>query len=180
MSDETALVRRPEDFPPEVHSSLAQLRTLSKSVKSLQEWRSVGRKATPDELALSELLRAPGTCNGHSSRTGLPCELFPKQGAAVCMKHGGNIQRVKDAAERRLLKASKIAVDQMIAFAKDNDSKVRSAAQKAAADILDRNGIGALVQAKVAASKADKSAGVTVTIGFIDPDGTQTAVKVEA
>ncbi len=182
MSDDHALVpTRPEDFPPAVHESLAALRQLAQQAKSLEAWKATGRKATDAEVALAKTLQQPYHCHGSSVRTGLPCTRKAIKGSTVCPKHLGATKRFKAAAERRLLRASKVVADQMVAFALDTNPKVRAAAQKAAADVLDRNEIGALVKAKVqqAANGSKSAGGVTVQIGFISPDGAQTAIKVE-
>lgn len=156
----------PEDAPPEVHASLTALRALSREVKSLAEWRARGRQATPEEVALATLLRKPNHCASLSVRTGLPCTKLAQRGTTVCRRHGGNLERIQLKAERRLALEVVPSLRRM-AQIRDQSTHL-NAAQKAAADLLDRANIGAAIQAKVAAAHKDTgSSGVTVNIGFL-------------
>jgi hypothetical protein len=108
-------------FPPELHESLAELRKLARSVKSLDEWRQVGRKATPEEIALAETFREPNSCIAYSSRTGLPCALYRMKGLTVCDKHGGLAPSSKAAAKRRLDEQADRFAARLIELAEQND-----------------------------------------------------------
>ena len=163
------LTRRPDDFPPEVHESLAQLRALAKSAKSQDDWYARGRRATDEEVALAETLRHPTHCAGKSGRTGLPCTAPRIHGGAVCVKHGGQAPHIRQAADARLTQAIMPALARMIELSRQ--SAHLPTAQKAAADLLDRAEVGALVKAKVVQATKDRGAsGVVVNIGFLGPD----------
>ena len=162
------LARTPESFPPEVHASLAELRVIARYAKSKDD--PTLRRATDDEIALSELLRRPTDCTAHSSRTGLACRKHRTPGALVCRRHGGSARQVQVKAKERLnsyvmpvLKSLYHASQQV-----DNEKTI-AAAVKAGSDLLDRANIGALVQAKVRASKQQQQGGPTVqvNIGFL-------------
>lgn len=177
--------KRPEDFPPEVHESLQQLRAIAKAATSRHD--PTLRKATPDELALAELLHAPHLCTGHSSRTGLPCNLDPMKGGMVCSRHGGRSSHVKRKAERRLAALALPTLAKLHDYAMDGDQKVRNAAVVAAKDLLDRAEIGTPIQAKVAKDKAAAeqtrnpgTSGVTVNIGFLQSSTEPTTLTVKA
>lgn len=180
MSGGALVPARPEDFPPAVHDSLAALRRLAVTVKSLSEWQATGRRATPDEIALAHALQATAGkdyCQAPSQRTGLPCFRSPLRGGKICYRHGGNIPQLRAHAETMLIKASSRAAGRMIALAQQSTNL--PVAQKAAADILDRAEVGALVKAKVQQATGTAHSGVVVQIGFLSPDGTQTAVKID-
>src|SRR5688572_18126042 len=92
--------RRPDDFPPEVHGSLAALRAIAKQAKSRTD--AGLRMATEDEIALATALQKPWMCTAHSSRTGLPCEKRRLEGGIVCQTHGAGTKAHKAAVTRRL------------------------------------------------------------------------------
>jgi hypothetical protein len=158
-------VRRPEDFPESVHQSLQALRLIARQAKSKDDPGL--RKATPDELALAEVLRKPNDCVAHSTRTGLPCTRARIVGTSVCPTHGGQAKRVRQALRRRLAEAAPHLIESMILTAQQRENL--SAGVKAGSDLLDRAGIGALVQAKVRASRQQQATGtqVVVNIGFL-------------
>lgn len=172
--------KRPEDFPPEVHASLAELRAIAKQATSHTDPSL--RRATDDEIALAQLQRKPGHCVASSRRTGLPCTLHAIKGGTVCIKHGGKSGHVRRKAERRLAALALPTLAKLHDYAMDGDRQVRQAAVKAATDLLDRAEIGTPIQAKVAKDRAAAeqatqqpgSSGVTVNIGFLqagtDPD----------
>jgi len=143
---------------------LAELRAIAKAAKSKDDPRL--RKATPDEVALAETLKKPSDCKGHSSRTGLPCTNAAMKGTVTCRVHGSSTQATRQAIKLRLSEvAPQLLESQIVRAAKIDDA----IGFKAAQDLMDRAGIGALVQAKVRASKKQDSAGasVTVNIGFL-------------
>lgn len=154
-------------FPPEVHESLAELRRIAKAAKSKDD--PLLRRCTPDELALAETLRKPYHCTGYSSRTGLPCTQNHLDGLQVCRRHGGSGKHVRRALLRRAATAAPALLDSQIARGLDISKDGNAVGFKAAQDVLDRFGFGALVQAKVRASKKQDTAGpsVTVNIGFL-------------
>lgn len=151
-------------FPPEVHESLAALRIIAKAAVSKDD--PTLRRATPDEIALSEQL-AVGKCTGHSNRTGLACTKFPLRGLNVCQIHGGKLRHVKRKLLKRLAEASPKSLENMIKIGAQDDDL--NSAVRANIDLLDRFGFGAAIQAKIRASKRQDTAGtnVTVNIGFI-------------
>lgn len=155
------------EFPQSVRDSLAELRLMAKEAKCREDVR----RATPDEIALSETLRKPHHCVGHSSRTGLACRLSRVHGLVVCRKHGGSLKRVRANAAARLANMVNPVLNSMFKAA-TQDSNL-AAAVKAGADLLDRSGVGELVQAKVRGSKHQGGDNrVVVQIGFLtNPDG---------
>src|SRR5689334_645835 len=100
MRNETRALT-PGEFPQSVHDSLAELRRIAKEAKSRDDPRL--RLATPDERALSESMRLPWHCAGHSSRTHLACTKPRVLGMTVCRKHGGAQRAVRAKAAQRLL-----------------------------------------------------------------------------
>ena len=152
-------------FPPEVHESLAELRAIAKAAKSKDDPNL--RKCTPDELALAQQLRKPSDCTGTSGRTGSPCTQNKLAGLEVCRIHGGSSKHVQKALRRRLAEAAPKRLENIIALG--DDLTAPAVAYKANADFLDRFGVGALVQAKVRASKKQDQGGaqVVVNIGFL-------------
>jgi hypothetical protein len=163
---EQALTRRPEDFPQAVHESLAALRAIAKAAKSKDD--PLLRKCTPDEYALALLQRKPHHCTGKSSRTGLPCRQPHLPHLTICKTHGGSLKAVKRASARSLAEVAPKLLESM-AYIATNQRENLNAAVRAGSDLLDRAGIGALVQAKVRASKQQQSSGaqVVVNIGFL-------------
>lgn len=162
MAETQALTRV---FPPEVHESLAELRAIAKAAKSKDD--PLLRRATADELALAETLRKPTDCTGHSSRTGLPCTNPAMHGINTCRMHGASTKNARAAVRIRLAEEMpKLLQSQLTRALSTEDHAVGF---KAAQDLMDRAGIGALVQAKVRASKKQDTAGptVTVNIGFL-------------
>jgi hypothetical protein len=155
---------RPEDFPPEVHASLSELRQIAQRAKNAQDPGL--RYATPMEIALSELLRHPSHCTGHSKRTGLACRGQAVIGGTLCIKHGAQYSHIKKARDQRLQQLAGPALREMVKMSKSRkDTLIK---QRAAADILDRAGVGAIAEAKVRHSfHGNLSAGVTVQIGFL-------------
>lgn len=153
-------------FPQSVHDSLAELRRIAKAAKSKDDPNL--RWATKDELALAEQQHSPKACTGHSSRTGLPCNNPPLKGMPVCRKHGGATKASRLAIKRRLAEVAPQRLESMITLAEDTANEP-AIAFKANQDLLDRFGVGALVQAKVRASKKQEHSGpsVTVNIGFL-------------
>jgi hypothetical protein len=175
MKDDLPVPQR--TFPASVHESLAELRALSKAVRSHHEWQASGRRATPEEIALSEQLRQPQHCVAHSSRTGLACEKTRIQGGTTCSRHGGQLPRVKRRAERRLAAAVMPVIDSMVTIA--TSSTNHAAAVKAGSDLLDRAGIGELVEAKVRSSQRESGGSrIEVRIGFLQQLGTGEATAI--
>jgi hypothetical protein len=152
-------------FPPEVHQSLAELRAIAKAATSRED--PALRRCTPDELALAETLRKSSDCKGYSGRTGLPCTQNRLAGLEVCRIHGGSSKHVQRALRRRLAEVSPQLLESQITRALDTEDK--AIGFKASQDLMDRAGIGALVRAKVRASKKQESSGasVVVNIGFL-------------
>src|SRR5678810_329785 len=140
---------RPEQFSREVHESLKALQYLAAHVKSRHDPGL--RRATPDELALAELQHVgKNYCVAHSRRTGLPCRRRPIAGGKVCARHCGNTRHIREAADRRVLEMSAGAMGEMYRLAMlPVDRWTVHAKQKAAADLLDRAGVGAVGGAKV-------------------------------
>lgn len=152
----------PADFPAEVHQSLA----------ALQAYRQKGRDdphirfATPDELALANLLRDPRRCQANSIRTHLPCRHFPAFPDVVCVGHGAKLPAVKAANDRRLAALSASMIGELTKLAKGK--KHTRVKLQAAIDLLDRAGVGAIAEAKVRGSYAKGHTGdVTLQIGFL-------------
>lgn len=107
-------------------------------------------------------------CSAHSSRTGKPCTQYAIKGATVCRFHGGSAPQVKAKAEQRLRELIMPMITRQEWLANQNDNL--NVAQKAAADILDRAGTGALIQAKVQTAQQrgnSPGSGITVNIGFL-------------
>lgn len=155
-----------ETFPLDVHQSLAALRQTARTAKS----RAEVRRATAEEIALARTQRKPHFCVAHSARTGLPCEGHRITGSTVCIRHGGQLARVKARAAKRIASAVPTVIDSMVNIA--TQVKNLQAAQKAGADLLDRAGIGELVAAKVHSSTRDTTAhGIVVNIGFLQQPG---------
>lgn len=152
-------------YPPEVHESLAELRRIAKAATSRDDPNL--RRCTPDELALAETLRKPTDCRGHSSRTGLPCTNPAMQGISTCRMHGASTKAARHAVSVRLAEEMPRLLDSQLLRALSTDD--HAVGFKAAQDLMDRAGIGALVQAKVRASKKQDQGGpsVTVNIGFL-------------
>jgi len=153
----------PQHFPAEVHESLRQL------YAERPKRRDEIRFATPDELALADLQRNPNRCRGYSVRTGLPCRngrVFPGE---VCPIHGASMKHVQLSNERKLAALSETMIAEMVKVARlpAHNWKTAMAKQKAAADLLDRAGVGALVEAKVRQSYRNAGGDVTVQIGFL-------------
>jgi hypothetical protein len=150
-------------FPPEVHSSLAELRTIAKTARSKDDPRL--RRATLDEIALARTLHKDWMCTKHSIRTGLPCEQPKRKHLDMCRKHGGALKRVQAKLERQLatLAPAMLVREQQLATQTENPT----VAQKATADLLDRAGVGAVVQAKVRHSHKEQTTAVVVNIGFL-------------
>jgi hypothetical protein len=157
--------RTPESFPPEVHASVAELYALARQATSRTD--PILRWATPDEIALSEALRAPNACTATSARTGLACRQPRIKGGMVCKQHGGALRSVRRKANQRLADAVLPVLTSMRAAALQTENL--NAAVKAGADLLDRANVGALVQSKVRASKRDTQTGpqVIVNVGFL-------------
>lgn len=160
----------PEHFPSEVHQSLNQLRTIAKAAKTRFDPKL--RLATWQEVALAELLRTERHCIGWSKRTGLPCQAAKVIGGDVCLRHGAAMHHVKAARERRLQAIAAPVLTEMYKIATlPVDKDTIHAKQRAAADLLDRAGVGAVVEAKVRQSYGGTlSGGVNVTIGFLAPE----------
>jgi hypothetical protein len=180
VSDASSLTVAAREFPESVHRSLAELRAIAKAAKSKDD--PLLRWGTEAEIALSEALRKPWHCLGHSSRTGLACAKPRIQGASVCTKHGASAKHVRMAADQRLAAMALPMIERTRQLAMQHDSP--AVAQKAAADLLDRGGIGAVVQAKIRESK--RRDGLTVFasktqvfVGMLNPmtgaDGTMPA-----
>ena len=152
-------------FPQAVHDSLAELRRIAKAAKSKDD--PALRRASKDELALAETLKLAWHCTGHNSRTGLPCRRAKLAGLQVCRRHGGALKHVQLAMRRRLAEVSPKILESQITRALDPDDN--AIGFKASQDLMDRAGIGALVQAKVRASKKQDQSGaqVVVNIGFL-------------
>jgi len=154
-------------FPKSVHDSLADLRRLAREAKSLQEWRAIGRRATPDEIALAETQRKEHACRATSIRTGLPCTKPRVLGMTTCRKHGGATKHAIARAEQRLREMLDPVLERLYGLAMQDEHK--PSAVNAARDLADRVGLGAVVQAKVRASSKQDSGRITVNIGFLNP-----------
>lgn len=126
--------RRPEDFPPDVHGSLATLRAIAKQAKSRTDPGL--RWATDEEIALAVALQKPGMCTAHSSRTGLPCEKRRLEGANVCQTHGAGTKVARAAVTRRLQAIAMPLVSRQKELAMQSDNL--TVAQKATADLRSR------------------------------------------
>jgi len=165
-----ANTRTPADFPPAVHRSLALLQK-----QSSQRAKASGlelRHATEDEIELAHLLLKPWHCGALTIRTGLPCRKQKVFGCTVCLVHGAKYAAVKEARDRRLQLIAGPVLGEMVkmAMAKKH-SRVK---QNAAADLLDRAGVGAITEAKVRASyRGQPLSGVTVQIGFLQTRAAQ-------
>jgi len=157
--------RTPDDFPAEVHASLWALQQLASHAKSRREPGL--RRATADEIALAELQHiGHNYCSGHSIRTGLPCRRRPVPGGTVCLTHGAQYRQVREARERRLLEMSGKVIGEMYKMA--TAPRHTLVKYRAAMDLLDRAGVGAVVEAKTRASyRGVGQSGVTVQIGFM-------------
>lgn len=166
MADERT---RPEDFPEAVHQSLARLHAAVK-VKGKDRKAALAqglvRWATDEEIALAQLQRQPYHCVSTSRLTGLPCRNRAVMGATICRFHGAKREVVRAAIDDRLLKMAGPALREMYEMATAREhTRVK---QDAAADILDRAGVGQLVEAKVRQSyRGQSNTGVTVQIGFL-------------
>ena len=154
-------------FPPDVFTSMRALRKAAGQARSLAEWRQTGRYATPEEIAASESLRTPMSCSAHSVRTGLACAQRRVHGMTCCRRHGGNRKRVRARAAQRLRELIMPVLERLYQIAMQEDNP--TAAMKAAADLLDRAEVGALVAAKVRTSKKDRhgKGRMVVQIGFL-------------
>ena len=161
-------------FAPEVHASLAELRQIARDAKSRDDPRL--RKATPEEVALAVTLRKAWACRGSSTRTGLPCTKAKVTGLAFCRKHSAALPRMKEKAAQRLAALSDPAVAMLEHAINQRDNLLVGV--KAAADVLDRNGIGALVESKVRAAAKDGER-IIVNIGFLGGlNGAPTTIEV--
>src|SRR6187401_3302556 len=120
MSDERQ--PPPANVPRELYESMMLLRRDAAQAPSLDAWRRTGRWASPEEIALSERLRKPHHCTGHSSRTGLNCARNKVHGLDVCRSHGGSLERSRRRAAQRLAAMVDPALGNMeyIAGQKDN------------------------------------------------------------
>jgi hypothetical protein len=162
-NENTALV--PPDFPASVYESLAELRQVAREAESRDDPRL--RRATDQEIALATTQHKEWMCSGHSSRTGLPCRKGRVLGMTVCRRHGGALKRVKAKAEKRLRAALMPVLESMIDVAVSGENE--NARVKAAGDLMDRFGLGEVVQAKVRSSKGNDGASrVNVVIGFLN------------
>jgi hypothetical protein len=97
----------------------------------------------------------------------------------VCRRHGGSLTRVKAKAARRLAAMVDPVLGAMYENALQTDNP--NAAVKAGADILDRAGIGAKVEAIVRTSQKGEETDrrITVNIGFIQgPNDQPTTIVV--
>ena len=141
--------RSPEDFPPSVHESYTALRAAAKKAKHRNDTGL--RWATPEEIALSEVLRRQTDCTAHSSRTGLACRKARVYGTTVCVRHGAQYPQVKAAAERRINEVALRLVNRQVELALQE--KHLPTATKATTDLLDRFGLGAVIESKVERSK---------------------------
>lgn len=156
----------PADFPQSVRDSLAALRRLSRDVKSREEWLAIGRRATPDEIALAEAERQPHSCAATSIRTGLPCTKSRVLGMKTCRAHGGATKQAIAQAERRLREIVNPVLARLYELAMQSEHL--PSATNAARDLLDRVGLGAVVQSRVRASMGDGEK-IVVQIGFLNP-----------
>ena len=172
MSDD-ALVPQ---FSAGVHASMLQLRKDAANAGSLAEWRKAGRYATAEEIALSEALRRPTDCAGHSARTGLACRKPRCVGMTVCRQHGGNLKKVKAKAAIRIAKMVDPMLGRMQELAMQD--KHLPTAFNAAKDALDRAGIGEPSEVARAKSQREGGSRIEVHIGFLNPPATDSGVVV--
>ena len=162
MAEETqALTTR--TFPQSVHDSLAELRQIAKRAKSRED--PALRWATEDEIALATSLRKAWHCSGHSGRTGLPCEKARVLGTTVCVRHGAATPQVKAAIDQRLREMANPVLGRM--FKLSMQDKHLPSAVNAGKDLLDRAGVGAVVDAKVRSAGRDQGNKIQVVIGFL-------------
>lgn len=164
MSDSPPLALEPQ---ADLSVSVRALRTLAKSCRSRGEWIQVGRTATAEEIAYALAHRRPTDCVGWSARTKLPCEATRIKGATTCVRHGGQLPRVKRRAERRLAEMVMPTLESQFRIA--TQDKNLAAATKAAADLMNRAGFGQDVEAKITAATRTPEDGdrVVVNIGFL-------------
>lgn len=155
-----------------VAASLAELKRIAHAAKSRNDPKL--RRATPEEVALALTQRKDWMCTGISSRTGLPCEGRRLLGATVCTRHGAALKHVKAAAEQRLREAAIPMLRRVRKLAEQSEHL--PTAYNAARDLLDRAGIGALVESKVQAAQKDTTSRVIVNIGFLTTDSTRLAL----
>lgn len=94
----------------------------------------------------------PGRCGGHKT-TMQACRKRPVDGASVCGTHGASAPQVRNAARLRLLGAADQMAAQMIALAMARDTP-HTVRQRAAADVLDRAGLGARHVVEVSGAEA--------------------------
>ena len=177
MSDDTKALA--PKIPAKLVRSIAALRALASEVKSLDEWKRVGRYATPEEIAASEALRLPHHCVGHSTRHGLACTKSRILGATVCKVHGGSLTRTKKAAANRLREATMPVLNSLIDTAMQRENL--NAQVKAAQHVLNAAGVGAEVEAKIRSSKRDSGGSrIQVHIGFLSTttDGAPVTIDV--
>ena len=78
-------------------------------------------------------------CTAHNRR-GTACGEDPMAGTTVCYYHGGESESSKENARLRILCAADPAAAEMIRLLRHDDWRARF---KAAADLLDRGGLGA-------------------------------------
>ena len=163
MADDQRLT---PNFPQSVHDSLAELRRLSKAVKSRAEWQAVGRRATEEEQRLAIADHQPWMCAATSARTGLVCTAKRLLGMTVCLRHGGSVKRTRLAAANRLREATMPVLNRLIETAMQSENL--NAQVKAAQHLLNAAGIGAEVEARIRSSRhRDRDEKVVVTIGFM-------------
>lgn len=155
---------RPEDFPFAVKESLRQLQQIA--VKARSRHDPALRWATDAEIALATLQRSPLDCTARSGRTGLPCRGKQVKGGSVCRRHGAQYAHVKAANEARMAAMAGAVIGEMYKMAMAPEhSRVK---QAAAADLLDRAGVGQLVEAKTRASYRGITSGhVSFNVGFL-------------
>lgn len=150
-------------MPDDTAASLLALQQVMLTAKSRDDPGL--RRATPEEIALAESQRKDWHCSGFSHRTGLPCRKYHTKGTTVCPTHGATLKEVREAAARRIAAMVDPILANMLKTATQSENL--SAAVKAGADLLDRGGIGEVVQAKVRSSHQGHVSGVTVNIGFL-------------
>lgn len=103
------------------------------------------QKRADDKRALDRLAdreKHPEKYCTKNKRNGEPCTRYPIRGGSVCVKHGGNLPAVKEAALRRLEKASYAAAGVLVEIA-ENPRVFPKDRIAAANSILDRAKIGA-------------------------------------
>ena len=93
-----------------------------------------------------------------------------------CRRHGGNLTVVKAKAAKRLLAATMPVLNSLIETALQKDNLIASV--RAADSVLDRAGIGEVVEAKVRSSQKSDSSKVVVQIGFLTGMGGESPVIV--